>query len=1305
MAVVHSAGQPENDGERVILQLLRDRLPDDWHVAANFWLEWRPGRFYECDAAVFSPRGRAHLIEIKAWIGRIRGNDREWELPGIAGEGATYRPNPVKLTQRKAQILREHVRDLAPALSSAYFEALVVLVSDAEPDLEGNFRSQVVLADQLVGRLLGAEPHHRLPDFPDHGAERLADLLTSAARPVKGADEVGAWRLLELVEATAHWETWRAVPRAAPAGTLPSRLKRYSLDPLLTGADAAAQKDVALRDLTALTRLGNSGAQVLRVASVEEADDGFVVVTQWPQGESLEHLLLETRPDQGDARDLFRELLGALASVHRGGVVHRNLSPSCIYLDPDGGMLLADFDYARLPVPPGAVTRYAAELSGDYVAPEVRETPARSSARSDVWSAAKIGLTIFGGLDRVSPDWLPSFRAALEDEPDLRPADADEFLRRLSTSPGLPVEFEANDEIDERYVVRGSPIRTGGLSLVIQVYDSVLETLFAAKFVRPEYRDRVDPCREFELLAAMPDHPGIVKPTFVEVMHSIRRRGNTVSRHETFQLAPWIDGTSLDALVSEHLPAARVLELGAELADVLEHLHTHGLLHRDVKPENVLVLADGHAKLFDFNVSGGMATVGATEVGTVTYRPADVATAGWDASCDVFALCAVLAELLAGRRLSRQEARDQAAALAEPEGLGQLLLEGLAPERRDRLSSAGELRDRLSALKGDAGRVAPPVRRPPPVPVDELVRPNWNAYQHRLLSFFSQSRTSNAGTRGLDDFTDWFYVPTALDDHLTRDVLDGTYQLVVVTGNAGDGKTAFVQRLESELARAGATVATHPDGNGVTARLANRVFLTNWDGSQDEGEETSDRVVTAFFEPFAGSEPALSGRETRVIAINEGRLLDFLESHRAEFPMLASTVERLLDGHAAPDSPWLVLVNLNLRALTSDASPAVPALLALLASEPLWAPCERCVAATTCYARANAKALRDRVLGPRIAERTRKLLDVARLRRRLHITMRDLRSALAFAVVGDRDCSEIVELAQGADDGAVVAGRFYNAIFAGAVTSPAFRPSAARDRLLQLIATLDVARAADPELDGRLWSAPLAEILPHGDSDNADIRYFGEARESARSSDPAVAGVSDLVTFVHASLRRVYFFEREDPGWVSMFPYRSLGTFVEMLEGSTEGALRKIVQAISNSEGRFPAESDARLAVRLVGEFGGSDRTFVVHHATDFLLEPVIPESGLRYIEFQPDTVRLRHSKRAGVQLDVDLDLFETLERVRAGFRPSREELQGAWLNLRVFKEQLGAMPADELLLARGERQFYGIRRLAAEGIQIEAIS
>src|SRR5262249_20892331 len=150
---------------------------------------------------------------------------------------------------------------------------------------------------------------------------------------------------------------------------------------------------------------------------------------------------------------------------------------------------------------------------------------------------------------------------------------------------------------------------------------------------------------------------------------------------------------------------------------------------------------------------------------------------------------------------------------------------------------------------------------------DELARPNWNPYQYRLSTLFSQSATTNAGTRGLDEFSRWAYVPTLIDEQLFDDLEQGLHGLVIITGNAGDGKTAFIQMVESRLAADGAEVARRPDGNGATIEHGGVRLVTNWDGSQDEGETTNEHVLLEFFAPFSGEEPTPAPGETRVIAI------------------------------------------------------------------------------------------------------------------------------------------------------------------------------------------------------------------------------------------------------------------------------------------------------------------------------------------------------------------------------------------------------------------------------------------------------
>ena len=79
----------------------------------------------------------------------------------------------------------------------------------------------------------------------------------------------------------------------------------------------------------------------------------------------------------------------------------------------------------------------------------------------------------------------------------------------------------------------------------------------------------------------------------------------------------------------------------------------------------------------------------------------------------------------------------------------------------------------------------------------------------------------------------------------------------------------------------------------------------------------------------------------------------------------------------------------------------------------------------------------------------------------------------------------------------------------------------------------------------------------------------------------------------------------------------------------------------------------------------------------------------------------LKHKEQPALGLEIDLDLYETLIRVLAGFTPSREELRGTWLNLRIFKDQVARLRTEELLLSSDDRTFHHVRR-SPDGRQID---
>jgi serine/threonine protein kinase len=171
----------------------------------------------------------------------------------------------------------------------------------------------------------------------------------------------------------------------------------------------------------------------------------------------------------------------------------------------------------------------------------------------------------------------------------------------------------------------------------------------------------------------------------------------------------FVDGRDLGQLLvgGRRLAPSLVADLIAQIADGLDAVHAHGIVHRDVKPANVLIEGPGggvHAVLTDFGLmknlnSKQQLTMSGTFLGTCNYAaPEQLLATGVDARTDVYALGCVLYQALTG---SVPFPRDCSAAAmfahieAPPPSLpgpfGEIVRRAMAKEPRDRFASAGEL--------------------------------------------------------------------------------------------------------------------------------------------------------------------------------------------------------------------------------------------------------------------------------------------------------------------------------------------------------------------------------------------------------------------------------------------------------------------------------------------------------------------------------------------------------------------------------------------------------------------------------------
>ncbi len=202
--------------------------------------------------------------------------------------------------------------------------------------------------------------------------------------------------------------------------------------------------------------------------------------------------------------------------------------------------------------------------------------------------------------------------------------------------------------IAERYELE-ELVGTGGMSSVYRARDNLLERDVALKVLHEQFTadgDYVERFRREARSVAQLSHPNIV---------TVIDRGEQGDRQ--FIVFEYIEGENLKALVQRKgpLPEQQAVELTLQIAKALGFAHDHGLVHRDVKPQNVLLNGDGRAKVTDFgiarslDVKGGLTQTG-TVMGTSDYiAPEQARGQRVDAQSDIYSLGAVLYELLTGQ--------------------------------------------------------------------------------------------------------------------------------------------------------------------------------------------------------------------------------------------------------------------------------------------------------------------------------------------------------------------------------------------------------------------------------------------------------------------------------------------------------------------------------------------------------------------------------------------------------------------------------------------------------------------------------
>lgn len=256
--------------------------------------------------------------------------------------------------------------------------------------------------------------------------------------------------------------------------------------------------------------------------------------------------------------------------------------------------------------------------------------------------------------------------------------------------------------LDGRYEIL-EIIGTGGMAVVYKARCHRLNRLVAIKILKDEFARDEEFRRRFRAegeAVAMLSHPNIVQVYDVSTSDSAN-----------FIVMELIDGISLKEYMEKKgiLNWKETLHFSLQIAKGLEHAHSRGIVHRDIKPHNIMVLKNGSVKVMDFGIARVMNksnTLTKEALGSVHYISPEQAKGGHtDNRSDLYSLGVVMYEMMAGRPPYDGESAvsvaiqhiNGGAALPSaynpniPTGLEQIIMKAMALEPRDRYVSATEM--------------------------------------------------------------------------------------------------------------------------------------------------------------------------------------------------------------------------------------------------------------------------------------------------------------------------------------------------------------------------------------------------------------------------------------------------------------------------------------------------------------------------------------------------------------------------------------------------------------------------------------